>query len=154
MAESDSSESQVLQKRPFSFSMCGVALPCLTSLCASDTLSLWRIRQSFASQFAVGRGTLSIITEEEVAHVAYLARLELTEEERKLFTTQLDSILGHFRRLQELDTEGVPPTSHAINMENVLRDDVVTESLPVEDVLANAPHRDGDFFLVPRIVET
>ncbi|MGQ9523757.1 MAG: Asp-tRNA(Asn)/Glu-tRNA(Gln) amidotransferase subunit GatC [Armatimonadota bacterium] len=97
---------------------------------------------------------MSIITKDEVLHVAYLARLELTDEEADLFTTQLDSILAHFRRLQELDTEAVPPTSHAISMENVLRDDTVTESLPVEEVLANAPHREGNFFVVPRIVET
>lgn len=94
------------------------------------------------------------LTEDEVAHVAYLARLELTPEERKLFTVQLDSILAHFRHLQELDTTSVPPTSHAISMQNVLRDDEVTQSLPVEDVLANAPERDDSFFVVPRIVES
>lgn len=97
---------------------------------------------------------MPIITKDEVLHVAYLARLELTDEEADLFTSQLDSILAHFRRLQELNTEDVPPTFHAISMENVLRDDVVAESVPVEDALANAPHREDDFFVVPRIVET
>ena len=66
---------------------------------------------------------------------------------------QLDRILGYIAKLNELDTEGVPPTSHAIRMVNVMRDDEVRPSLPPEEMLANAPERAGEFFRVPRIIE-
>ena len=93
------------------------------------------------------------LTPEEVDHVALLSRLELTEEERELFTRQLSAILDYFQQLRELDTTGVPPTSHAIPMQNVLREDNLKESLAQDDVLANAPQEQQGCFQVPRIIE-
>ena len=92
------------------------------------------------------------ITPEEIKHVALLARLQLTEEEVAEYTPQIDRILGHFQRLQALDTSDVPPTSHAIRMTNVWREDVSRPSLPNEEVVANAPDAKGGLFIVPRIV--
>jgi aspartyl-tRNA(Asn)/glutamyl-tRNA(Gln) amidotransferase subunit C len=93
------------------------------------------------------------LSREEVDHVALLARLELTDEEREQFTTQLNSILEHFQALTELDTSGIEPTSHVIPLANVLREDEPRPSLPAEDALANAPDRAAETFRVPRIVE-
>ena len=93
------------------------------------------------------------LTPEEVEHVALLARLRLTGEERKRFTTQLNSILEHFEQLQQIDTSGVPPMSHAVPMSNVLRDDEPTPSLAPEEALQNAPDQDRDCFRVPRVIE-
>jgi aspartyl-tRNA(Asn)/glutamyl-tRNA(Gln) amidotransferase subunit C len=93
------------------------------------------------------------LTPEEVEHVALLARLRLTEEERERFTTQLNSILEHFEQLQQIDTSGVPPMSHAVPMSNVLREDEPAPSLSPEEALQNAPDRDRDCFRVPRVIE-
>jgi aspartyl-tRNA(Asn)/glutamyl-tRNA(Gln) amidotransferase subunit C len=94
------------------------------------------------------------LTLEEVEHVALLARLELTPEEKEKLTHDLNTVLGHFERLQELDTADVPPTSHAIPMANVFREDEVRPSLPRESFLNEAPDAREGFFVVPRIVET
>jgi aspartyl-tRNA(Asn)/glutamyl-tRNA(Gln) amidotransferase subunit C len=93
------------------------------------------------------------VSREEVEHVAQLARMALTSQDLERVGTELNRILEHFNRLQELDTEDVAPTSHAIPMTNVFREDQVGESLSVEDVVENAPERSDDFFKVPRIVE-
>lgn len=93
------------------------------------------------------------LTPEEVEHVALLGRLELTAEERALFTRQLSAIVDYFQQLRELDTAGVPPTSHIVPMQNVLRKDSPRPSLPQEEALANAPEEQQDCFLVPRIIE-
>lgn len=93
------------------------------------------------------------ITREEVEHVAKLAHLALSEEELERVGEDLNRILEYFRTLQELDTQGVPLTSHAIPMRNVYREDEVAASLPVEDVVSNAPDGADEFFRVPRIVE-
>jgi len=93
------------------------------------------------------------ITREEVEHVARLARLELTEEEKEQMRAQLDSILRYMEKLNELDTTAVEPTSHAIPMVNVMREDELRPSLPQEEALANAPDRQDVFFRVPRIIE-
>jgi aspartyl-tRNA(Asn)/glutamyl-tRNA(Gln) amidotransferase subunit C len=93
------------------------------------------------------------LSREEVDHVALLARLDLTDEEREQFTTQLNSILEHFQALTQLDTSGIEPTSHVIPLSNVMRDDQVRPSLSPEDVMANAPDRAAETFRVPRIVE-
>jgi aspartyl-tRNA(Asn)/glutamyl-tRNA(Gln) amidotransferase subunit C len=93
------------------------------------------------------------LTPEEVEHVALLARLRLTEEERERFTTQLNSILEHFEQLQQIDTSDVPPMSHAVPMSNVLRDDEPSPSLSLEEALENAPDQDRDCFRVPRVIE-
>jgi len=90
-----------------------------------------------------------------VEKIAELARLRLKEEEKELFTHQLDSILTYFEKLKELDTKDVPPTTHAIENVNVFREDEIKESLPTEDVFLNAPNKDKDkkFFLVPQVIE-
>ena len=93
------------------------------------------------------------LTPEEVDHVALLARLKLTEEERERFTTQLNSILDHFEQLQQIDTTGVPPMSHAVPMSNVLREDEPAPSLAPEEALSNAPDQARDCFRVPRVIE-
>ncbi len=93
------------------------------------------------------------ITRELVAHVARLSRLALTEEELEQYRQQLSTILEYFARLEALPTEGVETTSHAIPVTNVFREDAVSPSLPVEEVLAMAPQvRDG-YFVVPRVLE-
>ena len=94
------------------------------------------------------------LTREEVSHVAFLARLELKDEEKDRLTGHLNQILGHFEKLQELDTNDVEPTSHAIPLSNVFRADKARPSLPVDKVVANAPEARDDCFVVPRIVET
>jgi aspartyl-tRNA(Asn)/glutamyl-tRNA(Gln) amidotransferase subunit C len=88
----------------------------------------------------------------DVEHVAFLARLGLTEEELARLEGQLNHILDQYAKLAELDTDAIPPTAQTIELENILREDLVTPSLPVEAVLANAPERDGDFFVVPAIL--
>ncbi|MDK8643500.1 Asp-tRNA(Asn)/Glu-tRNA(Gln) amidotransferase subunit GatC [Niallia taxi] len=96
---------------------------------------------------------MSRITKEEVKHVANLARLAITEEEAEQFQKQLDAIITFAEELNELDTEGVVPTSHVLDVKNVLREDVAGKGLPVEDVLKNAPeHQDGQI-KVPSIIE-
>jgi aspartyl-tRNA(Asn)/glutamyl-tRNA(Gln) amidotransferase subunit C len=93
------------------------------------------------------------ITMKEVEHVARLARLELTDEEKERMRAQLDSILTYIDKLNELDTSAVEPTSHVLPMMNVFRDDEVRPSLSQEETLANAPDRQDLFFRVPRILE-
>jgi len=92
------------------------------------------------------------ISPEEVKHVADLARLEMTPEEVESMTRQLDGILSYVAKLNELDTEGVQPTTHAISIVNVFREDQVKPSLDREDVLANAPQQDGASFVVPKVI--
>jgi aspartyl-tRNA(Asn)/glutamyl-tRNA(Gln) amidotransferase subunit C len=93
------------------------------------------------------------ITREQVEHVARLARLELSDAEKELFTGQLDGILAYVDKLNKLDTSGIVPTAHAVPMENAFREDVVTASLGVERALANAPDRSESFFRVPKVIE-
>lgn len=96
---------------------------------------------------------LSRISEEQVKHVAHLARLAITEEEAQRFTKQLDAIISFGEQLAEVNTDGVEPMSHVLAMKNVMRDDTPKESLPVEEVLKNAPERDGNQFKVPLVLE-
>ena len=93
------------------------------------------------------------ITRAEVEHVARLARLELTEEEKDTFTGQMDAILAYVEKLNELDTTGIVPTAHAVPMENAFRADEIRPSIGVENALANAPGRMEDFFRVPKVIE-
>ena len=95
-----------------------------------------------------------ILTRDDVAQVAYLARLELTDDEKDNLTEHINNLLQHFARLQELDTDAVEPTSHVIPVENVSREDRSRPSLSPEEVLANAPESQDNCFAVPRIVET
>ncbi len=93
------------------------------------------------------------LTREEVLHIAHLAHVGIDESEVAKFQEQLSEILDHFAALTALDTEGVPPTSHPLALESVMRDDEVKESLPVEDVLANAPNVEDDLFRVRAVLE-
>jgi aspartyl-tRNA(Asn)/glutamyl-tRNA(Gln) amidotransferase subunit C len=95
---------------------------------------------------------MATLTRADVEHVAYLARLGLTGEELARLEGQLNHILDQYAKLAELDTEAIPPTAQTIELENILRDDVARPSLPAAAVLANAPERDGDFFVVPAIL--
>ena len=93
------------------------------------------------------------LSRSDVEHVAYLARLGLTDEELTRLEGQLNHILDQYAILTELPTDDIPPTAQTIELENILRDDVVRPSLPVAAVLANAPARDGDFIVVPAILD-
>ena len=95
---------------------------------------------------------MATLSRADVEHVAHLARLGLTDDELARLEGQLNHILDQYVILTRLDTEDIPPTAQTIELENILRDDVVTPSLPVEAVLRNAPARSGDFVLVPPIL--
>ncbi|MDN4074882.1 Asp-tRNA(Asn)/Glu-tRNA(Gln) amidotransferase subunit GatC [Fictibacillus terranigra] len=89
---------------------------------------------------------MSRISKDQVKHVAHLARLSVSEEEVDMFTEQLDAIIGFAEELNELDTENIEPTTHVLELKNVLREDTVRESVSREDALKNAPEqRDGQF---------
>ena len=93
------------------------------------------------------------ISREDVRHVARLARLALSDEELERMRVEMSAILDYMDKLRSLDTKGVEPTSHSVPLRNVMREDEPTPSLPLDDMLANAPDRDGDTFRVPRIIE-
>ena len=93
------------------------------------------------------------LTSEEVARVAFLARLELSADETSRLTADLNDILAQFSRLQELDTTGIPPTSHSLPMQNVLREDISRPSLPRAAATQNAPEKRDGNFIVPQIME-
>jgi aspartyl-tRNA(Asn)/glutamyl-tRNA(Gln) amidotransferase subunit C len=94
-----------------------------------------------------------MISREDVVHVARLARLALTDAELETMREQLNAILAHIDALKVVDTTGVEPTSHAVPQFNVMRDDEPRPCLSLDEMLANAPDRAGDFFRVPRIIE-
>lgn len=89
----------------------------------------------------------------DVEHVAKLARLNLTDEERGMFTDQLNAILQYAEKLNELDTDNVEPTTHVLKLSNVMRDDEVKESLSAEKVFLNAPEEEDGQFKVPAVLE-
>jgi aspartyl-tRNA(Asn)/glutamyl-tRNA(Gln) amidotransferase subunit C len=93
------------------------------------------------------------ISREDVEHIAFLARLGLSEDEKRIFQEQLSGILEYMQTLAELDTSNIPPTAQVIPLRNVMRPDTVIPSLPREAVLANAPDRDGDFLRVPPVLD-
>lgn len=95
---------------------------------------------------------VEMITEKDVEYVAWLARLELTAEEKERFTRQLGQVLEHAAKIKSLDTGDVEPTSHVVPLRNVMRDDVVEPGLTQEEALSNAPRREGGYFAVPRII--
>ncbi|PKL52569.1 MAG: Asp-tRNA(Asn)/Glu-tRNA(Gln) amidotransferase GatCAB subunit C [Nitrospira bacterium HGW-Nitrospira-1] len=88
-----------------------------------------------------------------IEHLARLARLSVTEEEKTLFANQIDGILNYVDKLNELDTVNVEPTSHVILLSNVVREDLQGDSLDREDALMNAPDRTDKFYRVPKIIE-
>jgi aspartyl-tRNA(Asn)/glutamyl-tRNA(Gln) amidotransferase subunit C len=89
----------------------------------------------------------------DVRYVAHLARLELSADEEKKLSAQLDAVLGYIEKLKELDVTGVEPTAHAVPMVNVIRPDETRPSLPHEEVVRNAPKHSNGLFIVPKIVE-
>jgi aspartyl-tRNA(Asn)/glutamyl-tRNA(Gln) amidotransferase subunit C len=93
------------------------------------------------------------LTREEVLHIARLARLGLAEEKITRLSEQLSHLLEHFQVLQQVDTEGVPPTAQSVALQSVMRDDTVAPSLPPDDVLSNAPRREDDCFRVRAVLE-
>ena len=94
------------------------------------------------------------LDELQVRKVAKLSRLELTDAEVEEFTGQLSAILDYVEKMNELDTESVEPLAHCLPISNVFRRDCVGESLGTLKALANAPQRDGDFFKVPKILDS
>ena len=92
------------------------------------------------------------ITPEQVQHVARLARLEIDGDAVQKLAEQLATILDYVNKLEEVDTRGVSPTSHAIALTNAFRDDVVRASLPREEALENAPSQEAGSFVVPKVI--
>jgi aspartyl-tRNA(Asn)/glutamyl-tRNA(Gln) amidotransferase subunit C len=92
------------------------------------------------------------ISRQDIEKVALLARLQLTDEELSKMTVELAQIVGYVDQLAEVDTSGIEPMAHAIETANVFRDDMVVQSLPREEALANAPHRDDRGYLVPAVL--
>ncbi len=95
---------------------------------------------------------MATLSRADVEHVAHLARLGLTDAELTRLEGQLNHIVDQYAILARLDTDAIPPTAQTIEVENILREDVVGASLPVEEALAGAPERDGDYVLVPPIL--
>ncbi|MCX6008390.1 MAG: Asp-tRNA(Asn)/Glu-tRNA(Gln) amidotransferase subunit GatC [Chloroflexi bacterium] len=93
------------------------------------------------------------LTAEEVRHIALLARLGLSDEEVEKFRNQLSDIMVNFEALEQIDTTGLPPTSQSVSLVNVYRPDEPHPSLPVTEVLANAPAREGNSFKVNAVLE-
>ncbi|MEA2608604.1 MAG: aspartyl-tRNA(Asn)/glutamyl-tRNA(Gln) amidotransferase subunit [Chloroflexota bacterium] len=96
---------------------------------------------------------MATLTRSDVEHVAHLARLGLTDAELTVLEGQLNHILDQYTILTQLATDDIAPTAQTIELENILREDIVRPSLPVSAVLANAPGRDGDFIVVPAILD-
>jgi aspartyl-tRNA(Asn)/glutamyl-tRNA(Gln) amidotransferase subunit C len=93
------------------------------------------------------------LSREEVLHIARLARMALTEEEITRLSGQLSNLLEHFQVLQEVNTDNVEPMTQSVELRSVMREDSVAPSLPPEDVLANAPRREGEYFRVKAVLE-
>jgi aspartyl-tRNA(Asn)/glutamyl-tRNA(Gln) amidotransferase subunit C len=93
------------------------------------------------------------LTKQEVEHIARLARLELSDGEKEEYTGQLNEILSFVEKLNQLDTTGIEPTAHAIQVQNVFRKDEIKPSMDPEAALSNAPDRTDNYFKVPKILE-
>jgi aspartyl-tRNA(Asn)/glutamyl-tRNA(Gln) amidotransferase subunit C len=93
------------------------------------------------------------LSREDVLHITSLARLGVTDAEIQKIQVQLSNILENFEILSSVDTEGVPPTAQSIALQNVMREDVIKPSLPVDAVLANAPRQESEFFKVNAVLE-
>ncbi|MCM3719521.1 Asp-tRNA(Asn)/Glu-tRNA(Gln) amidotransferase subunit GatC [Fictibacillus phosphorivorans] len=96
---------------------------------------------------------MSRISKDQVKHVAHLARLAVTDEEAEMLTEQLDKIIGFAEELNELDTDNVEPTTHVLEMKNILREDEVRNSVSVDEAMKNAPAQKDGQFKVPNILE-
>ena len=95
---------------------------------------------------------MATLSRRDVEHVAFLARLGLSDDELARLEGQLNHILDQYAVLARLDTEGIAPTAQTIELENILRDDAVQPSLPAEEILSLAPERNGPYFVVPPIL--
>jgi aspartyl-tRNA(Asn)/glutamyl-tRNA(Gln) amidotransferase subunit C len=93
------------------------------------------------------------ISEDDVRHVALLSRLYFTDQEIRQFTHDLNSILSYVEKLRELDTEAIEPTSHSLKLSNVVREDIITSPLTVDEALANAPEAESGCFRVPKVIQ-
>jgi aspartyl-tRNA(Asn)/glutamyl-tRNA(Gln) amidotransferase subunit C len=93
------------------------------------------------------------LSSEEVKHIALLARLGISEDEIEKFRLQLSNILENFEILKQVDTSDLPPTAQSVKLQNVFRDDEARASYPVEEVLANAPQRENNYFKVKAVLE-
>lgn len=93
------------------------------------------------------------ITKEQVEYVAHLARLDFSEKEKEKFTSQLNDILMYMEKLNEVDTTGVEPETHAITLMNAFREDKIKPSLDPKVSLANAPEEKASCFRVPKVIE-
>jgi len=93
------------------------------------------------------------ISRADILHVGNLARLEMDEESIEKFTKQAEEILEYVNKLNDIDTEGVVPTSHAIFLKNAFREDAGRESFDHENLLKNAPEKEGGNFIVPKVIE-
>lgn len=96
-------------------------------------------------------GVKKMITIKDVEHVAKLARLELTEEEKELYTKQLGDVLKYVEQMNEVDTSNVKPMTQVIDFCNVMREDKVVQEISKEALMANAPEEENGFFKVPKI---
>jgi len=94
----------------------------------------------------------SRLSRKEVEHIAWLAHIELSKEEKALFTEQFNDILTYFKKIDKVDTEDVKPTYHVLDLMNVYRGDEASPSLPIEEALKNAPKKEKKFLKAPRIV--
>lgn len=93
------------------------------------------------------------LSREDVRHVAELARLDFSEDEEARMAEEMSQILDYVDKLDELDTSGVPPMSHVLDVTNVFRDDAIEERIDQEQALEPAPEADGEHFLVPQVIE-
>lgn len=93
------------------------------------------------------------ISRNDIDHVARLARLALNDDEKNLFTTQMEAMLSYVETLNELNTDGVTPTSHAVPLSNAFRPDTATPSLGIDLAFSNAPERSDSYFQVPPVIE-
>ncbi len=95
----------------------------------------------------------TILSTADVQHIATLAAIDIDDDAIEDMRQQLSGIFRHFQRLQEIDTEGLKPTSHTTDANTVLRDDVASEPMSRDDVLSNAPDPDGEFVRVQPVLE-
>jgi aspartyl-tRNA(Asn)/glutamyl-tRNA(Gln) amidotransferase subunit C len=93
------------------------------------------------------------ISREDVRHIAQLARLRFSDDGEAQMADEMGRILGHVDKLSELDTTGVPPMSHVLDIHNVFREDEVEQRIDHEDALRNAPDADSDYFRVPKVID-
>ena len=96
-----------------------------------------------------------MFTEKDLEHIAWLSRLELSQEDKNKYAPKLNSVLDYFGELDEVDTEGIEPTYHVLQLSNIFREDeisVPTRSLSQEEALSNAPKKQDGFFKAPRMM--